>query len=279
MLNFNGSLLADFGSLGVWRFNGTSWSQLSTADPDNNGNAMITYNGGAVIDFGSLGLWFTADGASWDKISGASPEFMATYGSYAIFDFGSAGLWRYEAGATTQWVQFSSVNPDNSGPAIIPYADGVIVDFGSAGLWFTADGIAWDKLSDASPQFMTTYGNYAVFDFGSLGVWRYEDTTPSPTWLKISSADPDNDGNAIVAYGSGIAMDFGTAGLWFTADGIAWTKISSASPQAMGIYSDFLVADFSTLGVWQFNGTSWSQISTADPDNNGNGFIDVNLAN
>lgn len=279
MLNFNGSLLADFGSLGVWRFNGKTWSQFSAADPDNNGTAMIVYNGGVIIDFGSLGLWFTADGVAWDKISSVSPEFMSTYGNYAMFDFGSAGVWRYEAGATTNWVQMSAANPDNNGPAIIPYADGVIVDFGSLGLWFTSDGIAWDKLSDASPQYMATYGVYAVFDFGSLGVWRYEDTTPNPTWLKISNVDPENNGTAMVSYGSGIAIDFGTSGLWFTVDGVAWTKISETSPETMGIYSDFLVGDFGTAGVWQFNGTSWSQISTADPDNNGNAFMDVNLAN
>ena len=280
MLNFSGSLLCDFGSLGVWQYSGTGWRQFSLADPDNDGNPMIAYGNGVIIDFGASGLWFTEDGIAWDKLSSVSPQFMATYGNYAVFDFGSLGVWQY---SETGWKQFSLADPDNDGNPMIAYGNGVIIDFGASGLWFTEDGIAWDKLSDVSPQFMATYGNYAVFDFGGLGLWRFEATSPTPTWIQLSGADPDNNGNAVMAFGNGIVVDFGSAGLWFTVDGIAWEKLSDAGSQFMGTYGDVAVFDFGTLGLWECDGPSaagsWKKLSDVNPDNMGNAFTDVNLIN
>ena len=46
---------------------GTTWAQISTSDADNSGNTMVSYNNGLAVDFGSLGLWYY-NGTSWSKI-------------------------------------------------------------------------------------------------------------------------------------------------------------------------------------------------------------------
>jgi hypothetical protein len=84
----------------------------------------------------------------------------------------------------------------------------------------------------------------------------------------------------MVAFGNGIVIDFGPLGLWYTAEGVGWSMISSASPEYMSVYgTSLLVGDFGGLGVWQYNGTMWSPISSADPDNVGNAMTDLNLSN
>ena len=280
MMSFNGSFLGDFGGQGVWRFDGTAWQQFSGADPVNTGKAMMGFNNGVVINFGGVGLWFTTDGIAWQKLSDASPRFMATYGNYAVFDFGSLGVWRYEATSPTPtWIQLSGADPDNSNDAFIAFGNGIIIDFGNLGLWFTVDGVAWDNISSANPEFMTTYGNYAVFDFGSLGVWRYEATSPTPTWIQLSGADPDNNGDTMMAFQDGVIIDFGGLGLWFTVDGVTWDNISGAKPESMAVYGNFAVFDFGSLGVWQYDGAGWFFVSDANPDNIGNALCDINLLN
>ena len=32
----------DFGAIGLWDYNGSTWRRLSTFDPDNTGNTMVS---------------------------------------------------------------------------------------------------------------------------------------------------------------------------------------------------------------------------------------------
>ena len=66
---YNGNLVGDFGATyGLWQYDGSAWSQISTSDPDNIGNTMVAYNNGLAVDFGSYGLWYY-DGTTWYHIS------------------------------------------------------------------------------------------------------------------------------------------------------------------------------------------------------------------
>jgi hypothetical protein len=50
---YNNKLVADFGSDGLWQFDGFSWSKLTSSDADNTGNCMVAYGASLVVDFGS----------------------------------------------------------------------------------------------------------------------------------------------------------------------------------------------------------------------------------
>ena len=65
-------------------------------------------------------------------------------------------------------------------------------------------------------------------------------------------------------YGNGLAVYFGASGLYLY-NGTTWTRISTNNAQWLDTSNNNLVADFgAAYGVWQYDGASWSQISTAD---------------
>jgi hypothetical protein len=46
--------------------------------------------------------------------------------------------------------------------------------------------------------------------------------------------------------------------------------LTSSNPQYLAVYGVKLVGDFGSGGLWEFDGTSWSQLTSSDADNNGN---------
>jgi len=69
----------------------------------------------------------------------------------------------------------------------------------------------------------------------------------------------------MVAYNNGLAVDFGTSGLYHY-NGTSWSQISTNNPEWLTAYNGNLAADFGAYGLYSYNGSAWSQISTADPD-------------
>ena len=106
---YNGNLAADFGAYGLYAYNGSSWSQISTADPDNTGNTMVAYNNGLAVDFGTSGLYHY-NGTSWSQISTNNPEWLTAYNGNLAADFGAYGLYSYNGSA---WSQISTADPDS----------------------------------------------------------------------------------------------------------------------------------------------------------------------
>jgi hypothetical protein len=57
-------LAADFGTNGLWNYDGTSWRKKTWWDPGSGG--LAGWSGGLAVDFDADGLW-VYDGASWRK--------------------------------------------------------------------------------------------------------------------------------------------------------------------------------------------------------------------
>jgi hypothetical protein len=74
---------------------------LGGADPDNSGNTMVAFNNGIAIDYGSLGLWHY-DGTNWTNLGGANPEWLCVYSGKLVGDYGSQGLWEYNGTSWSQ---------------------------------------------------------------------------------------------------------------------------------------------------------------------------------
>jgi hypothetical protein len=123
---------------------------------------------------------------------------------------------------------------------------------------------------------MVVYNNnLLVGDFGAAGVYQFD----GANWTQLTAGNPDNNGNAMIPYGTGLVVDFGADGLYYY-DGTSWSQISAAGTEFMVVYNNnLLVGDFGAAGVYQFDGANWTQLSPSNPDNNGNAFVDVNLVN
>ena len=60
--------------------------------------------------------------------------------------------------------------------------------------------------------------------------------------------------------------DFGSSGLW-KYDGSAWTQLSSANPIHMSSTGSLLYADFGpSYGIYKYNGANWSQLTSSSAD-------------
>jgi hypothetical protein len=92
-------LAADFGTFGFYLYDGT-WTRISTGDADQDGG-MIGIALDLYVDFGGSGLW-RYDGATWTQISTGNTEGLGAYGSKLVADFGTHGLYEYDGSPWTR---------------------------------------------------------------------------------------------------------------------------------------------------------------------------------
>ena len=94
----------DFGALGIYKWNGTAWSQLSSTNPEN----IVASNSTLYVDFGASYGLYKWDGASWTQLSSTKPENMVTTGSTLYVDFGTFGIYKWNG---SSWTQLTGSNP------------------------------------------------------------------------------------------------------------------------------------------------------------------------
>ena len=235
-------LAADFGTNGLWHYDGASWSKLTTWNPDDD---LAGWSGGLAVDFGGDGLW-NHDGTSWSQKTSWNPGSggLAGWSGGLAADFDADGLWVFDG---TFWSKKTSWNPDN----LAGWSGGLAVDFGTDGLW-SYDGSSWRKLTTWNPTGMSGWsGGLAVgFSTTNDGLWSYDGSS----WSKLTSWNPDN----LAGWSGGLAVDFGTDGLW-SYDGSSWNKLTTWNPTGMSGWGGGLAVDFGADGLWNYDGTSWSK--------------------
>jgi len=68
----------------------------------------------------------------------------------------------------------------------------------------------------------------------------------------------------MVAYGSGLAVDFAALGLWFY-NGSTWSQLTAPNTECLASYSDKLAGDFGSLGLWQHQSAAgWTQLNPSN---------------
>ncbi|MHC4687384.1 MAG: fibronectin type III domain-containing protein [Planctomycetota bacterium] len=187
---YNNKLVADFGSDGLWQFDGFSWSKLTPSDADSTGNCMVAYGASLVVDFGSGGIW-EYDGSAWSRLTASDPEYMAIYDNKLVGDFGSGGLWEFDG---TSWTKLTQSDADNGGNSMVANGANLAIDFGGGGIW-EYDGSSWSSLTPYDPEDLSVCGSKLVGDFGLGGLWQFGGTS----WTKLTQSGADNNGNRMVA--------------------------------------------------------------------------------
>ena len=251
-------LAADFGTNGLWHYDGASWSKLTTWNPDDD---LAGWSGGLAVDFGGDGLW-NHDGTSWSQKTSWNPGSggLAGWSGGLAVDFDADGLWVYDG---TFWSKKTSWNPDN----LAGWSGGLAVGFSTTnnGLW-SHDGSSWSKLTTWNPTGMSGWnGGLAVgFSTTNDGLWSYDGSS----WRKLTSWNPDN----LAGWSGGLAVDFGTDGLW-SYDGSSWSRLTTWNPTGMSGWGGGLAVDFGADGLWNYDGTAWSKKTSWQCEN----MADVDL--
>jgi hypothetical protein len=98
-------LYGDYGAAGLWQYDGTTWTPLSSANPDD-----LTAAGPLLYaDFGALGV-YSYNGTSWTKVATLNPEKMMASGSMLYADFAGMGLYQFNG---TTWTQLTTSSPED----------------------------------------------------------------------------------------------------------------------------------------------------------------------
>jgi hypothetical protein len=248
--NFDNALAADFGANGLWKYDG-NWTKISALDAQD----LEEYDFSLATDFGANGLW--AYDGSWTRISTLDAQDLEEYGDMLAADFGATwGLWVYDG----SWTRISTLDAQD----LEEYGDMLAADFGATwGLWIW-DGFHWTQISALDAEQMQCFGDTLAVDFGATyGLWIY-----NGSWTKISSLDAV----LLEDYNGMLAADFGvTHGLWIY-DG-TWRKIPGSS-ESICTYGGNLAGDFGVMGLWSFDGFSWSKINDSNADNTGDTMTD-----
>jgi len=234
----------DFGALGLYIYDGSTWDRINTLDPAGLG----AYSNKLVANFPTKGL-YEYDG-SWTRITkNDAVEDMVGVGYILYADFGATGLYQYDA---LGWIRVTK--KDASGLAA--YANRLVVNFPSLGLW-EYDG-SWTKISgNDSVEAMVGVGATLYGDFGASGVWQYD----ASGWLKISGKNP----SSLATYDGKLVASFPTYGI-YEYDG-SWTRITSNDTAEIicGVAST-LYADFGATGLYEYGVSGWTRISTSDSE-------------
>ena len=175
-------LFADFGSLGLWKYDG-AWHNLSYSNP----NMMLAYSGMLIANFPGQGLYeLDLEGSMWTQLTPndtvqALIVVKTPWGApgFVYADYGTLGLWKYD-GST--WAQITPADANLLGS----HRGDLVANFPGHGLW-RYDGTTWTLLTpNDTVQALVEVGEQLYADYGTLGLWKHDDP-----WVQISSADPN----------------------------------------------------------------------------------------
>jgi len=248
LVEWTGGMAVDFDTYGTWNYDGTTWTQLAGWNPEDD---MVNWIDGIAVDFGANGLW-SYDGSSWTSLASWNPDGMGEWTGGLAVNFGATyGLWNYDG---TTWTQLASWEAEYG----IAWNSGLAIDFGSNGLWYY-DGSSWTILASWNPDGLVEWTGGMAVDFDTYGTWNYNGTT----WTQLAGWNPEDD---MVNWIDGIAVDFGANGLW-SYDGSSWTSLAGWNPEEIEAWANGLAADFGAVyGLWNYSGSAWSSLAGWDSE-------------
>jgi hypothetical protein len=172
-------LFADYGTLGLWKFDGSwgSWAQITSADA----NLLGSYGGNLVANFAGLGL-YKYDGETWTQLTpNDTVQALIETGGILYADYGTLGLWKYDG----EWNILSYDNPNK----MLAWGNNLVANFPGCGI-YRYDGTTWTQLTpNDTVQALIEVSGILYADHGKLGLWQYTCITGSWAWAQIASGD------------------------------------------------------------------------------------------
>jgi hypothetical protein len=189
-----------------------------------------------------------------DALAAANPST-----NYSSDDLGSTNVITDSSqnlGERTAYDPFAETGEGGFALGGPPPLGSLVADFGAMGaLCRYGPSSGWRQLTPVSSNLMLASLGGLVANFPGHGLYHYDGTTWTLlTWN--SSVE-----NLLAIYGW-LYADFGSLGLW-KYDG-EWHNLSYANPNKMQAYRNNLVANFPGQGLFEHNGTAWSQLTPDD---------------
>jgi hypothetical protein len=169
----NSSLYATFTGNGTYKYDGTSWNQITTYNPENMAISGSTLYGSFVN-----GIW-KYDGSTWIQTTHYTPQLMAASGSI-LYGAYTNGIWKYDGTSWSQITAYKPVHMAFSGSTLYG-------SFAGNGIW-KYDGTSWNQITGATPANMAFSGSTLYGSFAGNGIWKYDGTS----WSQITIYNPAN---------------------------------------------------------------------------------------
>jgi len=237
------NLYGSFTSAGIWKWDGSSWTQVTP----NNPQLIVTSVSGLYGSFVGAGIW-KWDGLTWSQVTPNNPQLMVTLGSNLHGSFTGGGIWQWGG---SSWSQVTPNNPQ----LLVASGSNLYGSFAGGGIW-KWNGSTWSQVTPNNPQLMSATDSLLYGAFAGGGIWKWDGST----WSRVTPSNPE----AIVASGSTLYGDFGSAGIWKW-DGSTWNQVSPNTPQQMVASESNLYGSFAGGGIWQWDGSTWSQVTPNNP--------------
>ena len=205
-------LYADFAGNGIWKYDGTSWSQITPNVP-----TAMTASGSLLYgNFGTgAGIW-KWNGSSWTQVTPNNPQLMVIAGSNLYGSFTGAGIWKWDG---TTWTQTTPNNPQ----LMVTSGSNLYGSFTGGGIW-KWDGTNWTQVTPNNPGLMAATSTILYGSFAGGGIWQLNGTT----WTQVTPNNPD----LMVATSTILYGSFAGGGIWQW-NGNSWTQLTPNNPASM----------------------------------------------
>ena len=237
-------LYASFANAGIWKFNGTDWTQTTSSNPQ----LLVTVGADLYGTFEGLGIW-KFNGTDWTQTTTSVPQMIVGSSTTLYGAFADAGIWQWNG---TDWTQTTASNPQK----IVASTSDLYGAFEGLGVW-KFQGTGWTQLTTSIPDLLVTSGEKLYGTFAGLGIWLWNGTQ----WIQATPNTPQMiAANSTTLYGT-----FEGQGIWSWDGASTWTQISTENPTQMVASGTELYASFAGTGIRKWDGTAWTQISGNDP--------------
>ena len=240
-----GSLYANFTGYGLYKWDGSAWSQLNTIVATD----MVASDSTLYVDFADYGL-YSWNGTAWTQINAVHPASMTASGSTLYVDFAAYGLYSWNG---TTWTQINAVHPASMTAA----GSTLYVDFAAYG-FYSWNGTTWTQINTAHPASMVASGTDLYANFTGYGLYKWNGTS----WSQLNTVVSTD----MAVSGSTLYANFASYGL-YKWDGNAWSQINTVVSTDMAASGTDLYANFAGYGLYSWDGAAWTQINTVHPIN------------
>jgi hypothetical protein len=236
-------LYANFTGAGIWKWNGSTWSQVTP----NNPQSMVILGSNLYGSFAGGGIW-KYNGATWTQVTPNTPTMMAVSGSTLYASFAGGGIWKWNG---SSWTQITPNNPQS----MVTLGSNLYGTFTGGGIW-KYNGATWTQVTPNTPTMMAVSGSTLYGAFAGGGIWQYSGTT----WTQVTPNNPQ----LMSATGSLLYGAFTGGGIW-KYNGATWTQVTPNTPTMMAVSGSTLYGAFAGGGIWKWDGSSWSQVTPNNP--------------
>ena len=210
-LNTDSSLYGSFTGAGIWKWDGSSFTQTTP----NNPLLMVISGSNLYGSFAGGGIW-KWDGSTWSQVTPNNPQAMVILGSNLYGSFVGGGIWKCDG---TTWTQVTPNSPD----LMATTSTTLYGSFAGGGIW-KWDESSWSQVTPNNPQLLVASGSNLYGSFAGGGIWKWNGTT----WTQTTPNNPQQ----MVASDSNLYGSFAGGGIWQW-DGSTWSQVTPNNPASM----------------------------------------------